>query len=34
VTLFEADPEATPPSIKVTFVDGNGATLFEKTYTY
>jgi alkaline phosphatase D len=34
VTLFEADPNATPPTIKVTFVDGAGATLFEKIYSY
>jgi alkaline phosphatase D len=34
VTLFEADPNAVPPTIKVTFLDGAGATLFEKTYAF
>jgi alkaline phosphatase D len=34
VTLFEADPEASPPTIRVTFVDGKGNTLFDKTYAF
>lgn len=31
---FVADPNATPPTIKVTFVDGGGSKLFEKTYAF
>src|SRR5690606_7954026 len=34
VTLFEANPNASPPTIKVKFVSGTGATLFEKTYSF
>lgn len=31
---FVADPNATPPTIKVTFIDGAGSKLFDKSYTF
>lgn len=31
---FLADPNTTPPTVKVTFIDGAGAKLFEKTYSF
>ncbi len=34
VTVFEANPNASPPSIKVSFISGTGATLFENTHTF
>lgn len=34
VTIFEADPSATPPTIRIEYVAGNGSQLFAKTYTF
>ena len=34
VTVFEADPNASPPTIKVSFISGTGSKLFEQTYSF
>ena len=31
---FVADPNASPPTIQVTFIDGDAKKLFEKTYAF
>ncbi|MCC6215003.1 MAG: alkaline phosphatase D family protein [Polyangiaceae bacterium] len=34
VTVFDADPNANPPTIRIEYLAGNGSSLFAKTYSF